>query len=91
VLIALQSTTGVPVDPVSASSTPILLGAAIDEPLLDRAGDLGAAALCSLDAVRLTAAESIGPEPGVFLTYDSRLREADVESPSWPRRDAGHR
>jgi len=60
----------------------------IDEPLLDRAGDLGPAELRSLDAVHLAAALSIGPELGVLLTYDIRLREAAlaqglaVESPS---------
>jgi len=60
----------------------------VDEPLLDRAGDLEPAELRSLDAVHLAAALSIGPELGVFVTYDSRLREAalsqglDVESPS---------
>ncbi len=60
----------------------------IDEPLLDRAGDLGPAELRSLDAVHLAAALSIGPDLGVLLTYDIRLRDAaaaqgvDVESPS---------
>lgn len=60
----------------------------IDEPLLDRAGDLGPAELRSLAAVHLAAALSIGPELGVLLTYDVRLREAAlaqglaVESPS---------
>jgi uncharacterized protein len=60
----------------------------IDEPLLDRAGDLGPAELRSLDAVHLAAALSIGSELGVFVTYDDRLREAalsqglDVESPT---------
>ena len=60
----------------------------LDEPLLDRAGDLGPAQLRSLDAVHLAAALAIGPELAVFITYDARLREAalsqglDVESPS---------
>jgi len=60
----------------------------IDEPLLDRAGDLGPAELRSLDAVHLAAALSIGPDLGVLITYDIRLRDAaaaqglDVESPS---------
>jgi predicted nucleic acid-binding protein len=60
----------------------------MDEPLLDRAGDLGPAELRSLDAVHLAAALSIGPDLGVLLTYDIRLRDAaaaqgvDVESPS---------
>jgi predicted nucleic acid-binding protein len=59
----------------------------LDEPLLDRAGDLGPAELRSLDAVHLAAALSIGPDLGVLFTYDSRLRDAavlqgiDVESP----------
>jgi len=60
----------------------------LDEPLLDRAGDLGPGELRSLDAVHLAAALSIGPDLGVVLTYDVRLREAalsqgsEVESPS---------
>ncbi len=60
----------------------------LDEPLLDHAGDLEAAELRSLDAVHLAAALSIGPDLGVLLTYDDRLREAalaqglDVDSPS---------
>lgn len=59
----------------------------LDEPLLDRAGDLGPGDLRSLDAIHLAAALSIGPELGVILTYDSRLRDAataqgcPVESP----------
>lgn len=59
----------------------------LDEPLLDRAGDLGPAPLRSLDAVHLAAALSIGPDLGVLFTYDERLRGAalaqglDVESP----------
>ncbi len=45
------------------------------------------AELRSLDAVHLAAALSIGPNLGVLVTYDDRLREAaltqglDVESP----------
>jgi hypothetical protein len=59
----------------------------IDEPLLDRAGDLSPAELRSLDAIHLAAALSIGPELAVLVTYDERLRDAalaqgiDVESP----------
>lgn len=59
----------------------------LDEPLLDRAGDLGPAGLRSLDAIHLAAALAMGPDLGVLLTYDARLREAaltqglDVESP----------
>ncbi|MBA2638649.1 MAG: type II toxin-antitoxin system VapC family toxin [Nocardioidaceae bacterium] len=60
----------------------------LDEPLLDRAGDLGPAELRSLDSVHLAAALSVGTDLGVMITYDDRLREAalaqglDVESPS---------
>jgi predicted nucleic acid-binding protein len=62
----------------------------LDEPLLDRAGELAPSELRSLDAVHLAAALSIGPELGVVITYDTRLREAaltqglDVESPGRP-------
>jgi uncharacterized protein len=48
----------------------------VDEPLLDRAGDLEPPGLRSLDAVHLAAAMAIGPDLGVVLTYDDRLREA---------------
>lgn len=60
----------------------------LDEPLLDRAGDLGPAPLRSLDAVHLAAALAIGPDLGALFTYDARLMEAalaqglDVESPT---------
>lgn len=60
----------------------------LDEPLLDRAGELGPAPLCSLDAVHLAAALSMGSDLAALVTYDARLREAalsqglDVESPS---------
>jgi predicted nucleic acid-binding protein len=62
-----------------------LLG--LDEPLLDRAGELNPAELRSLDAIHLAAALSIGPDLAVVVTYDDRLRDAalaaglDVESP----------
>ena len=48
----------------------------IDEPLLDRAGDLEPPELRSLDAIHLAAALALGPDLGVLLTYDDRLREA---------------
>ncbi len=59
----------------------------LDEPLLDRAGDLEPPELRSLDAVHLAAALSIGPDLGALFTYDARLMAAalaqglDVESP----------
>lgn len=59
----------------------------LDEPLLDRAGDLEPPDLHSLDAVHLAAALSIGSDLGVVITYDGRLAEAalaqglDVASP----------
>lgn len=48
----------------------------LDEPLLDRAGDLGPPGLRSLDALHLAAAMALGPDLGVLFTYDGRLREA---------------
>lgn len=48
----------------------------MDEPLLDRAGDLDPRTLRSLDAIHLAAAHAMGPEVGVLLTYDERLGEA---------------
>lgn len=59
----------------------------LDEPLLDRAGDLRPAELRSLDSIHLAAALSIGPDLGVLFTYDARLGEAawsqglEVEAP----------
>lgn len=60
----------------------------LDEPLLDRAGDVEPVELRSTDAIHLAAALSMGSELGVLLTYDHRLRDAallqglDVDSPS---------
>lgn len=48
----------------------------LDEPLLDRAGDLDPRELRSLHAVHLATALAIGPAVGVLLTYDERLGEA---------------
>jgi predicted nucleic acid-binding protein len=59
----------------------------LEEPLLDRAADLGPADLRSLDAIHLAAALSIGPDLGALITYDARLGDAAraqglvVESP----------
>lgn len=59
----------------------------LDEPLLDRAGELAPAELRSLDAIHLAAALAIGPDLGVLVSYDARLTEAAlaqglrVESP----------
>lgn len=60
----------------------------LDEVLLDRAGDLNPGALRSPDAIHLAAALAVGPDLGVFLTYDARLAAAAtseglrVESPA---------
>jgi predicted nucleic acid-binding protein len=48
----------------------------LDEGLLDRAGDLGAAELPSLDAIHLAAALVIGSDLGVFISCDGRLSAA---------------
>ncbi len=59
----------------------------LDEPLLDRAGDLEPPVLRSLDAVHLAAALSMGSDLQALYTYDIRLQEAavanglDVRSP----------
>ncbi|MGH9095281.1 MAG: PIN domain-containing protein [Acidimicrobiales bacterium] len=52
----------------------------IDEPLLDRAGDLEPVELRALDAIHLAAALALGPDLGVVFTYDSRLRDALVSN-----------
>jgi predicted nucleic acid-binding protein len=60
----------------------------IDEPLCDAAGDLDPVSLSSLDALHLAAAAALGPELGVFVTYDRRVAQAaasagfPVESPA---------
>jgi len=60
----------------------------LDEPLLDRAGELNPLGVRSLDAIHLAAALAIGPDLAVVLTYDSRLAGAAratgllVDSPS---------
>jgi predicted nucleic acid-binding protein len=48
----------------------------VDEPLLDRAGDLPPSSLRSLDAIHLAAALSIGADLDMVITYDGRLRDA---------------
>lgn len=48
----------------------------LDEPLLDRAGDLDPRELRSPDAIHLATALAIGPDLGVLLTYDERLGDA---------------
>jgi predicted nucleic acid-binding protein len=51
----------------------------LDEPLLDRAGDLHPARMRSLEAVHLAAALTLGSDLGVLVTYDQRLAEAARE------------
>jgi len=48
----------------------------LDDPLLDRAGDLDPPTVGSLDAVHLAAALALGPDLGVLFTYDRRLWDA---------------
>ncbi|MGH9170575.1 MAG: type II toxin-antitoxin system VapC family toxin [Acidimicrobiales bacterium] len=48
----------------------------VDEPLLDRAGELSPEMLRTLDAVHLAAALSLGSELAVLVTYDQRLAGA---------------
>jgi predicted nucleic acid-binding protein len=60
----------------------------LDEPLLDRAGELDPRELRSLDAMHLAAAMAIGADLGVLVTYDERLggaareRGLPVDAPS---------
>ena len=49
---------------------------AVDEPVLERAGELGPPFLRTLDAIHLAAALELGTAIGVMFVYDSRLREA---------------
>jgi predicted nucleic acid-binding protein len=48
----------------------------VDEPLLDRAGDLGPPDLRTLDSIHLAAALALSDEVGVMFVYDARLRKA---------------
>jgi predicted nucleic acid-binding protein len=48
----------------------------LDEPLLDRAGELDPRELRSLGALHLAAALAVGSDLGVLVTYDERLGEA---------------
>jgi predicted nucleic acid-binding protein len=60
----------------------------LDEPLLDRAGELDPREMRSLDAIHLGAALSVGSDLGVLVTYDEHLAVAarnsgiSVASPS---------
>ena len=48
----------------------------IDDPLLDRAGDLDPPDLRSLDAIHLASALSLGTDIGIMFVYDRRLEAA---------------
>ncbi|MGH7722154.1 MAG: type II toxin-antitoxin system VapC family toxin [Candidatus Dormibacteria bacterium] len=48
----------------------------LDEPMLDTAAEMDSRDLRSLDSVHLAAASQMGPDLGVFITYDQRLGEA---------------
>ncbi len=59
----------------------------LDEPLLDRAGNLDPPQMRSLDAIHLAAALAIRSDIGIVFAYDARLSEAaraqgfDVSAP----------
>ena len=48
----------------------------VDEPLMDRAGNLDPRELRTLDAIHLAAALVISSDLGVLVTYDQRLASA---------------
>lgn len=48
----------------------------VDEPLMDRAGNLDPRELRTLDAIHLAAALVIASDLGVLITYDQRLTAA---------------
>jgi uncharacterized protein len=60
----------------------------VDEPLLDRAGELDPPELRSLDAIHLAAALALSGDLGTVFVYDARLKAAaeacglDVASPA---------
>ena len=51
----------------------------LDEPLLDRAGELDPRKLRSPDAMHLAAALTIGADLGILVTYDERSGSAASE------------
>jgi uncharacterized protein len=63
----------------SLAATRRLLGGlylvALDDALLDRAGELDPDGMRALDAVHLAAALSLGSDLGVVVSYDERLTE----------------
>ena len=60
----------------------------LDEPLMDRAGELDPREMRSLDAVHLASALAMGSDLGVLIAYDERLivaarqRGVPVSSPA---------
>lgn len=60
----------------------------VDEPLLDRAGELDPPDLRSLDAIHLAAALGLSTDMGIMFVYDARLKQAaeacgiEVDSPT---------
>jgi predicted nucleic acid-binding protein len=60
----------------------------MDDPILDRAGEIGPLNLRALDAIHLASALSLGRELDALVTYDRRLASAAeaagmvVESPA---------
>ena len=78
--------------PARAGAARQLLGGlhliAVDDALLDRAGDLHPWTLRPADAVHLAAALSLGSDLGVVVTYDQHLADAarvqglDVAAPA---------
>jgi predicted nucleic acid-binding protein len=51
---------------------------ALDEALLERAGELRPWPMRTLDAVHLAAALTLGSDLGVLVTYDERMTDAAV-------------
>jgi predicted nucleic acid-binding protein len=48
----------------------------VDEPLLDRAGELPPWEIRTLDAIHLASALALGDDLAVFITYDTRVEDA---------------
>ena len=68
-------------DPESRERTQVVLGSLttvveLDRQLLDRAAELGPAALRSLDAIHLASAQRFGDRLQGLITYDDRLAAA---------------
>ncbi|MDQ3766094.1 MAG: type II toxin-antitoxin system VapC family toxin [Actinomycetota bacterium] len=83
VLSAAQRRAAAEVDEVRSRAETVLTGVAlirVDEALLRMAAKLGPPSLCSLDAIHLASALSLGDDLAGLVTYDNRLAKGAYSS-----------